>query len=154
LNIPTTTLLQARPDWAFDGADEVDPHNSLIKGRGGAMFIEKLIIASAPKTYILVDTSKLVKTLGEKFPVPVEVYPLAINLVELRLTDLGATEIKLRPGQGKDGPIITETGNLILDVRFGSIGQDMETRIAAIPGVIGSGLFIGYNVEIVTPSSR
>src|SRR5258707_1630057 len=65
LDIPTTTLLQARPDWAFDGADEVDSHNSLIKGRGGALFIEKLIIASAPKTDILVDSSKLVKALGE-----------------------------------------------------------------------------------------
>jgi ribose 5-phosphate isomerase A len=151
LEIPTTTLLQARPDWCFDGADEVDPNNSLIKGRGGAMFMEKLVIASAPKTYILVDRSKMVTALGQKFPVPVEVHPLALNLVETRLAEIGATEITLRPAQGKDGPIVTESGNLILDARFSSIGQDMETRISAIPGVIESGLFIGYNVEVMLP---
>ncbi|MEP7287394.1 MAG: ribose 5-phosphate isomerase A [Chloroflexota bacterium] len=149
LGLPTTSLIQARPDWGFDGADEVDPAHSLIKGRGGAMFKEKLVIASAPLTYILVDPSKLVQTLGQKFPVPVEVYPMALPLVETRLSALGATTLTLRPAKGKDGPIVTETGNFILDAHFHEIDTNLEKEIKAIPGVIESGLFIGYPVEIL-----
>lgn len=147
--IPTTTLVQKKPDWAFDGADEVDPDNNLIKGRGGAMFYEKLVLSSSPESYILVDESKMVDKLGAKFPVPVEVYPTAIHLVETRLVSMGATEVKLRPAKGKDGPVITESGNIILDVRFTQIGSDFEKEIKAIPGVIETGLFIGYKVNIV-----
>ena len=149
LGIPTTTLMQKKPDWAFDGADEVDQNNSLIKGRGGAMFAEKLVISSSPECYILVDESKFVSYLGEKFSVPVEVDPRAINLVETKLIDFKATEIKLRPAKGKDGPVITEAGNVILDVRFEKIEYDFEKEIKAIPGVIETGLFIGYDVKIV-----
>lgn len=149
LEIPTTTLLQKKPDWAFDGADEVDQKNNLIKGRGGAMFAEKLVISSSLESYILVDQSKFVSFLGEKFPVPVEVDPRAINLVETRLEAFKATEINLRLAKGKDGPVITEEGNVILDVRFEKIENDFEKEIKAIPGVIETGLFIGYNVKIV-----
>lgn len=149
LGIPTTTLLQKRPDWAFDGADEVDTHGNLIKGRGGAMFAEKLVLKSAQERFILVDYSKMVKFLGEKFPVPVEVFPAAIHLVETELVSLGAHEIKMRPAKGKDGPVITEAGNFILDVRFKKIEADFERAVKAIPGVIESGLFIGYNVKVV-----
>lgn len=150
LGVPTTTLFEHRPDWYFDGADEVDPNNSLIKGRGGAMFKEKLIMSSSPVNYIIVDESKFVDKLGSKFPVPVEVFPTALLLVEKKLKDIGATEIILRPAKGKDGPVITESGNLILDVRFDSIDFDMERKIKAITGVIESGLFIGFNPEILT----
>jgi len=150
LGVPTTSLFEHRPDWYFDGADEVDPNKSLIKGRGGAMFKEKLIMSSSPVNYIIVDESKFVDKLGSKFPVPVEVFPAALLLVEKRLKDIGATEIILRPAKGKDGPIITESGNLILDVRFDTIDLDMERKIKAITGVIESGLFIGFNPEILT----
>src|SRR5690606_34558028 len=92
LGIPTSTLLNARPDWAFDGADEVDPHKSLIKGRGGAMFAEKIVMKSSPENYILVDPSKFVAKLGEKYAVPIEVDPRAVNLVEEELMKLDATE--------------------------------------------------------------
>ncbi|MGN6637944.1 MAG: ribose-5-phosphate isomerase A, partial [Mucilaginibacter sp.] len=68
LGIPTTSLYDHRPDWLFDGADEVDPNRSLIKGRGGAMFKEKIMISSSPVNYILVDESKMVDKLGSKFP--------------------------------------------------------------------------------------
>lgn len=78
LGLPQTTLWNKRPDWTFDGADEVDPHNNLIKGRGGAMFKEKLLIKSSGKTYIIVDESKLVSKLGNKYPIPVEVFPHAL----------------------------------------------------------------------------
>lgn len=149
LNIPTATLEEKRPDWCFDGADEVDSNNWLIKGRGAAMFNEKLNIAASRKNYILVDDSKIVNRLGEKFPIPVECNPKAINLVKEELFKLGANEIELRKAVKKDGPVITENGNLILDVRFNEIKEDLERNIKNITGVIESGLFIGYNVQIV-----
>jgi ribose 5-phosphate isomerase A len=149
--IPTTTLLAARPDWAFDGADEVDARNRLIKGRGGAMLQEKLVIASAARTYIVVDRSKRVARLGSKFAVPVEVMPPALHLACERLATLGAAEVHLRMAKGKDGPVVTEFGNLIVDARFDRIDDAHEKEIAAIPGVVESGLFVGYAVEIVEP---
>lgn len=82
LGIPQTTLWMCRPDWTFDGADEVDPDRNLIKGRGGALFKEKLLISSSNRTFILVDESKQVSFLGSRFPVPVEVFPMALPYVE------------------------------------------------------------------------
>lgn len=149
LDIPQTTLWDKRPDWTFDGADEVDPAHNLIKGRGGAMFKEKLLIRSAAHTYIIVDESKFVDRLGDRFPVPVEVFPRALTYVEDALRQLGATEIVLRPAKGKDGPVLTENGNLILDTRFRSIDSSLEKEIKLITGVIDSGLFIGYDVEVL-----
>lgn len=149
LGIPTATLLTDKPLWCFDGADEVDPNSSLIKGRGGALFKEKLLICSGSKTYILVDESKLVQKLGTNFPVPVEIFPGSLTYVESALRELNITDLALRMAKGKDGPIITENGNFILDVRFEEIGSDYEQRIKSITGVIDSGLFIGYNVEIL-----
>ena len=101
LGIPQTTLWDKRPDWTFDGADEVDPDRNLIKGRGGAMFKEKLLIRSSGKTFIIVDPSKLVNILGSKFPIPVEVFPHALSYVEKELRRLGSSEISLRPATEK-----------------------------------------------------
>ncbi len=147
--IPTTTLIEAKPDWAFDGADEVDPNENLIKGRGGAMFHEKLLIDSSPRTFILVDRSKLVAKLGEKFPVPVEVFPGAINFVTSKLRALGAIKLELRLGLKKDGPVITENGNFILDANFAEIHSELERDIKLVSGVIESGLFIQRKVEVL-----
>jgi ribose 5-phosphate isomerase A len=149
VGLPVASLLQRRPDWAFDGADEVDPARNLIKGRGGAMFMEKVLMHSSPRNFILVDPSKLVTKLGEKFPIPVEVLPIALRLVEFELKAIGAVEIVMRLAVGKDGPVITENGNLILDVRFAEIHETLEREIKAVPGVIESGLFWGRDVEIV-----
>jgi len=149
LGVPLTSLYEHRPDWLFDGADEVDPDKSLIKGRGGAMFKEKLMISSSPVNYILVDDSKMVDKLGTNFPVPIEVFPQALLHVEEQLKKIGANSLKLRPAKGKDGPVITENGNLILDARFDEIDKKMEQRIKSITGVIESGLFIGYNIEVL-----
>ena len=68
LNIETTTLEKNKPDWCFDGADEIDSHNWLIKGMGAALYKEKLNIKSSNENYILVDNSKFVERLGEKTP--------------------------------------------------------------------------------------
>ncbi|MES2276908.1 MAG: ribose 5-phosphate isomerase A [Bacteroidota bacterium] len=149
LGIPVTSLLEHKPDWLFDGADEVDPNKSLIKGRGGAMFKEKMLIRSSPVNYIIVDDSKMVDKLGTNFPVPIEVFPQALLLAESGLKKLGAQEIKLRPAKGKDGPIISENGNLIIDCKFGEIGDGLEKEIKSITGVIESGLFMGYELNIL-----
>ncbi|MBP3502692.1 MAG: ribose 5-phosphate isomerase A [Clostridia bacterium] len=150
LEIPIATLLEKKPDWSFDGTDEVDENNWLIKGRGAAMFKEKLNIVNSKKVYILADKSKFVKKLGEKFKIPVECYPETLNYVKEELYKLGATECNLRTGQGKDGPIITENNNFIIDVKFSNIDINLEEQIKKITGVVESGLFIGYkNIEII-----
>ncbi|MCD8182266.1 MAG: ribose 5-phosphate isomerase A [Bacteroides sp.] len=149
LGIPQTTLWDKRPDWSFDGADEVDPQHNLIKGRGGAMFKEKLLIKSSDKCYIIIDESKTVEHLGSNFPIPVEVFPGALPFVEYEMRQLGASEINLRLADGKDGPVLTENGNLILDVRFETIYASLGEKLKAITGVIETGLFIGYEVEVI-----
>ena len=149
LGIPVTSLFSHKPDWTFDGADEVDSHFNLIKGRGGAMFKEKLLISSSPQTYILVDPSKKVERLGAKFPIPIEIFPEALTYVEDRLQRLNPGEIKLRMGQGKDGPIITENGNMILDVWMDYIPKNTESTLKSITGVLESGLFMNYKVEVL-----
>lgn len=150
LGIPVSTINDLKPDWCFDGADEVDPNNWLIKGRGGAMFHEKLIMSNSQVSYIIVDDSKIVSRLGERFPVPVECIPAAYISVIDRLYKLSAKKVDLRlSGKAKDGPVITENGNYILDAVFEEIHSGMESQIKSIVGVIESGLFIGYNVEVI-----
>ena len=135
-------LVENKIDWAFDGADEVDPDNNMIKGMGAAMFKEKLNILNSPINYILIDQTKFVKELGEKYPVPVEVFPQALEYVSRKLEELGATETIFRG--------MTENQNAILDVRFEKIDNKLEAKIKNITGVIESGLFMGYNVEIIS----
>jgi ribose 5-phosphate isomerase A len=154
LGIPMTTLYEHTPDWLFDGADEVDPKNSLIKGRGGAMFKEKLLIASSKRSYIIVDDSKIVDKINTNFPIPVEVFPQALLHVEAELKKLGANSIVLRPAKGKDGPVITENYNLILDCYFDNVPDTMERDIKSITGVIESGLFIGFELEILVAANN
>ena len=135
-------LVENKIDWAFDGADEVDPDNNMIKGMGAAMFKEKLNILNSSINYILIDQTKFVKELGEKHPVPVEVFPQALEYVSRKLEELGATETIFRG--------MTENQNAILDVRFEKIDNKLEAKIKNITGVIESGLFMGYNVEIIS----
>lgn len=150
LDIPQTSLWDSKPDWTMDGADEVDPQGNLLKGRGGAMFKEKLLIRCSTRVYILVDETKFVRRLGEKFPIPVEVFPGSLTYVEEQLKRLGAMRIELRPAKGKDGPVVSENGNLILDTWFPTIGNELESEIKKITGVLESGLFIDYNIQILT----
>lgn len=149
LGIPQSALSEAKPDWSFDGADEVDREGNLLKGRGGALFREKLLICSSPEALILVDRTKFVSRLGTHYPVPVEVFPPALSWVAEQMKILGATETVLRPAKGKDGPLFTENGNWILDVRFPVIYPEYEQKIKSVPGVIESGLFMGYHVKVI-----
>jgi ribose 5-phosphate isomerase A len=150
LGVATTNLLSDRPDWSFDGADEVDANANMIKGRGGAMLRERLIMTASPDRYVVIDASKRVEHLGQHFPVPLEVFPEALNLV---LNELDATfDVKaatLRMATGKDGPIITEHGNLIVDASFDEVHPELSGRLDSLPGVVGTGLFIGFHPTIV-----
>ena len=137
-------LIENEIDWGFDGADEVELDKLwLIKGKGAAMFKEKLNILASPKTYILIDNTKIVDKLGEKCKVPIEVFPQALKYVSSKLEKLGALDITYRG--------FTENNNGILDVKFENIGQELEKKIKEITGVIESGLFLNYkNIEIIT----
>ena len=149
IGIPVTSLLHNKPDWCFDGADEIDQDGNMIKGRGGAMFTEKLVMKSSRKVFILADKTKIVPYLGYSFPVPVEVHPNALTYVKEKLREFDIRSINIRMAKGKDGPIITEHGNIILDVKFNEIYPSLEAELSGITGVIESGLFCGIHPEIL-----
>jgi len=146
LRIPLRSLndpeIDGQLDLTIDGADEVDPAWRLIKGGGAAMLIEK-IVAHASRDYcIIVDSSKIVQRLGEKAPVPVELVPEALGTVRRSLESLGGRP-ELRLARMKDGPVITDHGNFVLDVRFPEPFEprELEQRIMLIPGVMAHGIF-------------
>lgn len=139
----------ARPTFGFDGADEVDPELRLIKGQGAALTREKLLSRRTGGIVIIVTEEKLVKRLGEKMPVPVEVLPDAIPDVTAKLAELNATSTMLREGSGKFGPVVTEHGNFLLDAVFPDIPNDFEERIKGVPGVIESGIFTKDAAEVI-----
>ena len=114
------------------------------------MFNEKLIMSSCNERYILVDKSKFSDKLCTNFPIPVECIQDSLYYVKENLLKLGATDINLRLALKKDGPVITESGNFIVDVMFKDISETLEKQIKCITGVIESGLFINYNVEIIS----
>ena len=141
--IPVVTLDEVDAiDIAVDGADEVDPHLNLIKGRGAALTMEKIIEYRAGTFIVLVDESKLVEYLGQKMPVPIEVIPAAWRAIKEELEVFNATA-ELRMGVKKDGPVITDNGNFILDAKFIKIEDplDMEIELNNIPGVVENGIF-------------
>ncbi len=150
LGLRVGDLAAVSPQWLFDGADEVDPEGNLIKGRGGALFREKILFRATPDRRVLVDASKMVQRLGSRFPVPVEVEPVALPVAIPALERLFPTEIGIRKAGGKDGPVITELGNLIVDCRFDEIPPDLEAAIKSITGVVESGLFQGYEPKLVS----
>jgi ribose 5-phosphate isomerase A len=143
--IPLTTLDAIdRIDVAIDGADEVDPQKNLIKGGGAAHTREKVVDALAKEFIVVVDSGKLVDKLGSTFLLPVEVIPMAVTPVMRRLAELGGKP-ELRMGIKKAGPVVTDQGNLVIDVKFDSIDNpaELESTINNIPGVLENGLFVG-----------
>ncbi len=130
-------------DLTIDGADEVDPNFNLIKGRGGAHTREKIVASAARRVVIVVDRTKLVRKLGERSPVPVEVIPFAHEHTMMRLAKLGG-EPKLRMGPSGT-PFVTDDGNYIIDLKFRSVPKParLEAAINRVPGVIENGIFVG-----------
>jgi ribose 5-phosphate isomerase A len=139
--IRLTTLNQhSQLDLAIDGADQVDANLFVIKGGGAAHTREKVVSCSARHFVIVADESKFVEKLS--WAVPVEVLSFAAKLVERRLMDLGGKPV-LRLGKMKDGPVITDNGNFVMDVDFGEIEDPkaLAARISLIPGVVEHGIF-------------
>ena len=149
LDIEITTLEKNKPDWCFDGADEIDSHNWLIKGMGAALYREKLNIKASNENYILADSSKFVDKLGEKHPIPVECEKEKVENVVKELNKLGASKVETRKSNIDDGNLITDNGNYIVDAWFNKIESNLEEIINNIDGVVENGLFIGYDIIIV-----
>ncbi len=152
LGIPLKSLSSVSAiDLAIDGADEVDPNFQLIKGGGACHVQEKLVAALAKKFVVVVDSSKLVEKLNLDFKLPVEVLPSAWKQVQKTLKELGGAA-SLRMAQKKAGTIVTDQGNLILDLIFkNGIDQPelLESQINNIPGVLENGLFINLTDEVL-----
>lgn len=148
LGIPLRTMndpeIAEGLDLAIDGADEVDTRDlSLIKGGGGALTREKLVEYRAKVLFVVVDDSKISDRLGTLFPIPVEVIPDALVPVQQSLRGMGGNPV-LRMAQRKAGPVVTDNGNLILDLHFENPTfdpADLEVRINQIPGVLENGIF-------------
>ncbi|MEE3235497.1 MAG: ribose 5-phosphate isomerase A [Candidatus Latescibacterota bacterium] len=144
LDIPLTNF-KDHPviDLTIDGADEVDPQLNLIKGLGGALLREKIVASSTIRQIIIIDTSKQVKKLGIRSPLPIEVIPFSWPLAFKELTEHDL-QPKLR--QTKTGQMFkTDNGNLIIDCNFpDGINNPSETNdwINKLPGVIENGLFV------------
>ncbi len=140
--IAIVTELVGAIDLAVDGADEVDPALNLIKGRGGALFREKIVAAASKRFIVIVDESKMVQELGQGV-VPVEVLPFLWRTTADRLTALGAS---LTVRGGVETPYITDNGNLILDLTFeGGLADPAATAtsLKITTGVVEHGLFVG-----------
>jgi ribose 5-phosphate isomerase A len=155
--IPTTTL-EEHPilDLSIDGADQIDRNLNLIKGMGGALTREKIIACASSYNIIIADESKKTNILGTNGqPVPVEILPLALPLVDHYVREMGGKPV-LREGKGKVGPVVTDNGNVILDVDFGPIEKPAELahKLKALSGVVETGLFIGLtNLAYIGTSS-
>lgn len=148
LGIEIVTEIMGPIDLAVDGADEVDPALHLIKGRGGAMFREKLVAAASKRFVVVVDESKLVKQLGVG-PLPVEVLPFLWRSTAERITALGLS-LTLRGGE--ETPYMTDNHNLILDVTAeGGIKNPVElaVELKKVLGVVEHGLFIGMTDTVI-----
>lgn len=129
-------------DVAFDGADEIDPAGNLIKGRGGAFFMEKLALQNAARRIIVADPSKKVAVLGERMPLPIEVVPIAAQSVMAGLSrQHPGSRADIRMDKGSDSPTYTPRGNIILDLRAARIDTASNAAIKSLPGVLETGYF-------------
>jgi ribose 5-phosphate isomerase A len=163
--IPLTTLDDATPDIAIDGADQAAPLDgrggddtaaaglgaadatALVKGGGAAHAREKVVDAAADRLLVVVDESKVAPRLDR--PVPVETLPDAAPTVRERVEDLDG-QPALRPAERKDGPVVTDNGNLVLDCDFGTVEDPraLGRRLDGVPGVVAHGLFVGLTDEL------
>lgn len=146
LGIPLRSLndpdIAGELDLAIDGADEVDADLCLTKGGGGALLIEKVVAYAAKRFIVVIDTTKLVSHLGITFPIPTEVLRQARVPVAKACEALGAKP-EVRMAVKKMGPVITDNGNLLLDLTFSKPfdPKQMEKDLSLIPGILGNGIF-------------
>ncbi len=152
LDIPLVDLASvSQIDLAIDGADEVDPGFQLIKGGGACHVREKLVASKANQLLIVVDETKIVQNLNLSFPLPVEVLPNAWKQVQEVLSKMEGNST-LRMANKKAGPVVTDQGNLILDVFFNEgikKTKEIEMSINNIPGVLENGLFVDLTDKVL-----
>jgi ribose 5-phosphate isomerase A len=149
LGIPLTTLDETPElDLTIDGADEVGPELTLIKGGGGALLREKIVAAASKRMIVIADESKWVATLG-RFPLPIEVVPFGVTATRMKIEAAAAAAGAAGPAQlrrDKEGTIVrTDGGNCILDAALQRIPdpQALAAQLCRIPGIVEHGLFIG-----------
>ncbi|QSQ24189.1 ribose-5-phosphate isomerase RpiA [Pyxidicoccus parkwayensis] len=155
LGVPLTTLDEDPVvDVTVDGADEVAPDLSLIKGGGGALLREKIVAQASRRLVIIVDAGKLSPRLGTRWPLPVEVLPFGWRSQSLFLESLGASVAVRRDERGE--PFLTDQGNLVLDCDFGPIDhpEELAARLGSRAGVVGHGLFLGLTTDLVVAGSN
>ncbi len=142
VGIETAPVAELSPlDVAFDGADEVAPDRSLVKGLGGALLRERVIAFEAKRFVVLVTPEKLVEKLGTRAPIPIEVVPFALETARRHIEALGA---KVTRRTGSEGaPFVTDNQNAILDAHFAPIDEPraLDAAILRIPGVVDTGFF-------------
>ncbi|MFW9909150.1 MAG: ribose 5-phosphate isomerase A [Candidatus Thorarchaeota archaeon] len=149
--IPLTNLdITSELLLTVDGADEIDKELNLTKGGGGALFQEKIVASASKKLVIIADESKLVDNLGTKFHVPIEVFPFSLGIVQKKIRQMGI-EPTLRQATKKMGPVVTDNGNFILDLKFQEPiinPAQMAIDLKIISGVIETGLFVNMADEV------
>ena len=150
LGIPLTTLeLHPVIDLTIDGADEVDPALNLIKGLGGALLREKIVAKNSRQEIIVVDEGKMVKKLGTRSPLPVEVLPFGyLALVDI-FTELGSRPVLRKLDDGT--PFVTDSGNYVYDLHIDGIDDPawLERELNNLPGVVENGLFLGMTTRVI-----
>jgi ribose 5-phosphate isomerase A len=153
LGIPVVTELVGLVDLTVDGADEVDGALNLIKGRGGALFREKLVAAASKRFVVVVDESKLVRSLGAGV-LPVEVLPFLWRSTAERIASLG---VSLVVRGGEETPYITDNGNLILDLTVEGGIKDPSSfgaELKKVTGVVEHGLFVGMTDTVIAAGAE
>jgi ribose 5-phosphate isomerase A len=158
--IALTTLDEIdRLDLTVDGADEIDPALNVIKGGGGALLREKIVAAASDRMIVIADDSKWVEVLG-RFPLPIEVVPFGLAATQRAIADAFAQSGVSGPmviRKGKDGHVfVTDGGHWIVDAHLGRIADAprLAERLAAIPGVVEHGLFIGLVSSVMLAGSQ
>ncbi len=142
----SSLLEHPEPDLCIDGADQVDEELNLIKGGGGALTREKIVASASKRFYVIVDESKLVKELN--MPIPVEILPFSYGFVKRKLEEMGYS-CELRMSLKKLGPVISDNGNYIADVKAEKIVPEEIERDFRIPGIIEHGVFSSKIVDLV-----
>jgi len=145
LGLPMMALEQlTRLDLYVDGADEVSPDMTLLKGQGADLVREKLLANASDAFLVLVDESKLVDRIGARFPIPIEVMPFAWRMVKRSIETAGG-QGELRPNAKKDGFAVTAYGSLVLDMTFDPAldSQTLDDTLNSTPGVVEHGIFRG-----------
>jgi ribose 5-phosphate isomerase A len=137
-------------DLYVDGADEVTPDLTLLKGRGADLVREKLLVEASSQFLVLVDSSKFVSRIGERFAIPIEVMPFAWQLVKHKLEAIGATG-DLRQNASGDGLVVTSHGSLVLDMTFDSqlTAQMLNELLNNTAGIVEHGIFYGLASSVL-----